>query len=492
MVFSPENILLIGSVLLFLSIIASKTSYKIGVPTLILFLIIGMLAGSDGPGGIYFNDPEVARLLGVVALTFILFSGGLDTKWESIRPVIRNGISLATFGVLITAVSVGLFSTFIFGFSLREGMLLGAIVSSTDAAAVFSILRSRNVGLKGYTRPLLELESGSNDPMAYFLTISFIDLVKDPDATLMSLVPRFFISMLLGVVCGYLSGKLANRVLNKIKLDIEGLYPVLVLSIIFFTFSFTEWIHGNGFLAVYISGTILGNSKFIHKKSLMKFYDGQAWLMQIVMFLTLGLLVFPKQILPIMDEGILIAGFLIVVARPLAVFISLAFAKDLNVRKKLFISWVGLRGAVPIVFATYPLLAGIDEDHTLFSLVFFISASSVLIQGTTLPHMARWLRVSVPDKLKRRFPLDVEMKEDIHGELLELDLPENSPVVGKQIVKLMLPKSALIVLIHRNGKYITPHGDTVLEARDHLLIMADNKDASEQVYESFGIKRSSV
>jgi cell volume regulation protein A len=258
---------------------------------------------------------------------------------------------------------------------------------------------------------------------------------------------------------------------------------------VFFTFSFTEWIHGNGFLAVYISAIILGNSKFIHKKSLMKFYDGQAWLMQIVMFLTLGLLVFPRQLPPIMDKGILIAAFLIFFARPIAVFISLAFAKDLNVRKKLFISWVGLRGAVPIVFATYPLLEGIDYDKTLFNLVFFISASSVLLQGTTLPYMARWLRVSVPDKLKRRFPLDVELKDDIHGELLELDLPPGSPAVGMQVVQLGLPQSALIVLIHRHGKYYSPNGDTVLEARDHLLIMADNKNASEKVYESFGIKK---
>jgi cell volume regulation protein A len=487
MEFLHENILLVGSVLLFLSIIASKTSYKSGVPTLILFLVIGMLAGSEGLGGIYFNDPETARLLGVIALTFILFSGGLDTKAETVGPVIRNGISLSTLGVLITAVSVGFFSSYLLGFTLREGMLLGAIVSSTDAAAVFSILRTRKVGLKGNIRPLLEFESGSNDPMAYFLTISLIDLVKDPNATVTSLIPRFFIGMGLGLACGFISGKLTVKMLNKIKLDVEGLYPVLVLSIVFFTYSFTEWIHGNGFLAVYLSGMILGNGKFIHKKSLIKFYDGQAWLMQIVMFLTLGLLVFPRELLPIMDEGILIAGFLIFIARPAAVLISLTFAKDLNIRKKLFISWVGLRGAVPIVFATYPVLAGIDYDKTLFNLVFFISASSVLLQGTTLPFMARWLRVSVPEKVKRKFPLDVELKDDIHNELIELDLPQSATAVGKPIVELNLPKSAIIVLIHRHGKYISPHGETILEPGDHLLVMADSKAIAGQVYESFGM-----
>lgn len=486
---SPEYLLLIGSLLLFLSIIASKTTFRIGVPTLILFLFIGMLAGSESIGGIYFNDPSLARFLGIIALTLILFSGGLDTKGESIKPVLRNGIALSTIGVLVTAISVGVFSSYLLGFSLREGMLLGAIVSSTDAAAVFSILRTRKIGLKGNIRPLLEFESGSNDPMAYFLTLSLIDLIKNPDASILSLIPRFFIGMGLGLVCGYASGKLTLKLLNKIKLDIDGLYPVLVLSIVFFTFSFTEWVHGNGFLAVYLSGIILGNGKFIHKKSLMKFYDGQAWLMQIVMFLTLGLLVFPSQLLPIMDEGILIAAFLIFIARPVAVMISLAFAKDLNIRKKLFISWIGLRGAVPIVFATYPLIAGIDYDKTLFNLVFFISASSVLLQGTTLPYMAKWLHVDVSDKLKRRFPLDIEMKENIHGELIELDLPADSPVVGKQVLELQLPKNALIVLIHRNDKYLSPNGDTMLEAGDHLLVMAQSKQAGEMVYDSFGLKK---
>lgn len=486
---SPEYILLIGSVLLFLSIIASKTTFKIGVPTLILFLFIGMLAGSESIGGIYFNDPSIARLLGIVALTLILFSGGLDTKVESIKPILRNGIALSTIGVLVTAISVGLFSSYLLGFSLREGLLLGAIVSSTDAAAVFSILRTRKIGLKGNLRPLLEFESGSNDPMAYFLTLSLIDLIKDPDASILSLIPRFFIGMGLGLACGYASGKVTLKLLNKIRLDIDGLYPVLVLSIVFFTFSFTEWVHGNGFLAVYLTGIILGNGKFIHKKSLMKFYDGQAWLMQIVMFLTLGLLVFPSQLLPVMDEGILIAAFLIFVARPMAVMISLSFSKDMNIRKKLFISWIGLRGAVPIVLATYPLIAGIDYDKTLFNLVFFIAASSVLLQGTTLPYMARWLHVDVPDKLKRKFPLDIEMKENIHAELIELDLPADSLVIGKQVVELQLPKNALIVLIHRNDKYLSPNGDTVLEAGDHLLVMAQSKKAGELVHDSFGLKK---
>ncbi|HMJ68732.1 MAG TPA: potassium/proton antiporter [Cyclobacteriaceae bacterium] len=477
MSFSSENVLLLGSLLLFISIIASKTSFKLGIPTLVLFLIVGMLAGSDGPGGIYFNDAGAAQFLGVVALNFILFSGGLETKMESVRPVLKDGISLATIGVLITALLVGVFVSWLMGYTLIEGLLLGAVVSSTDAAAVFSILRSRNVGLKGNIRPLLEFESGSNDPMAYFLTVSLIGLVQAPDSSILALVPKFFIGMVIGGVCGFISGRAMTFVVNRIKLEVDGLYPVLVLAMVFFTFSFTDRIHGNGFLAVYVSAIILGNSNFIHKKSLIRFYDGQAWLMQIVMFLSLGLLVFPKQMASVVPEGIMITAFLIFVARPVAVFISLARARDLNWRKKLFISWVGLRGAAPIVFATYPMLAGVHYAGTIFNLVFFTSAISVLLQGTTLPIMAKWLHVSVPEKLKRKFPLDIELKEDLKSTLVEVDVSMTSPAIGKAVVDLNLPKNALIVLIHRNGKYLTATGETVIEGADHLLVLTDNNGA---------------
>jgi potassium/hydrogen antiporter len=488
MSFTPENILLLGSALLFISIISSKTSFRIGIPTLILFLIIGMLAGSDGPGGIYFNDPQIAQLLGVIALTFILFSGGLDTKWESIKPIIKNGIALSTIGVLVTAGLVGIFASYVLRFNIYEGLLLGAIVSSTDAAAVFSILRTKHFGLKGTIRPLLELESGSNDPMAYFLTISMIYLIQHPEVSVWLLIPKFFGDMLLGVVCGYVFGRLMVWILNRIQLNIDGLYPVLVLSLVFFTFSFTERIGGNGFLAVYVSALLLGNSNFIHKKSLMRFYDGQAWLMQIIMFLTLGLLVYPTQIVPIMGEGVMISAFLILVARPAAVFIALSYARDMNFRKKLFIAWVGLRGAAPIVFATYPLLADVEYAHTIFHLVFFISVSSVLLQGTTLPFVARWLHVNVPEKIKRNFPLDIELKEDLKSELIEMDIPEDSPAAGKPVVDLNLPKTAFIVLIHRKGKYFTAGGDTILQMGDHLLLMADSKETVSRIHHCFGLK----
>jgi potassium/hydrogen antiporter len=485
MALSAENILLLGSMLLFLSIIASKTSFKLGIPTLVLFLVVGMLAGSDGPGGIYFNDPKMAQFLGVVALTFILFSGGLETNWDGIKPILWQGLSLSTLGVFLTALSVGLFSSYVLNYTLYEGLLLGAIVSSTDAAAVFSILRSKRIGLKGNLRPTLEFESGSNDPMAYFLTVSLIYLISEPDASLISLLPRFFKGMILGAICGYAFGKMMIWVINHIKLDIDGLYPVLILALVFFSFSFTDFIGGNGFLSVYMAAIILGNSNFLHKKSLIRFYDGQAWLMQIVMFLTLGLLVYPSQIVPVIGSGVLISAFLIFIARPVAVFISLAFFRELNFRKKLFISWVGLRGAVPVIFATYPLIAGIPAANNIFNLVFFISVSSVLLQGTTLLTVARWLHVSVPEKLKRKFPLDFELNENFNSELMELDISEASYAVGKPVMELNLPKSALIVLIHRDGKYITANGATTIQPKDHLLIMADSKKTVNKVIERF-------
>ena len=485
--FSTENVILVGSVLLIASVVASKTSFKLGIPTLILFLLIGMLAGSEGLGGIHFDNPKVAQLLGIVALNFILFSGGMDTRWESVRPILRQGIILSTLGVLITAATIGIFVHLITDFTLLEGLLLGSIVSSTDAAAVFSILRTRSIGLKGTLRPLLELESGSNDPMGYVLTITFTFLVSHSDASIPKLILQFFQQMIIGGLFGYILGRGMTLIINKVKLETEGLYPVLIMAMIFFTYSITHLLGGNGFLAVYLSALVLGNSNFLHKKSAVKFYDGQAWLMQIIMFLTLGLLVFPSRILPIAGTGILIALVLIFVARPISVFVSLSFFKT-KLRDKLFISWVGLRGAVPIVFATYPLIAGLGKADTIFHLVFFISASSVLLQGYTLPLVAKWLKVIVPKKTHKKLSsLDMELYDTIQSEFVEIILPGNSIAVGKAVVKLSLPKPALIVLLVREGKYIQPNGSTVLEEGDKLLVLANNKEILAEVYKSLGV-----
>ena len=477
---TTEYIMLVGSILLIISIIVNKTSYRFGLPSLILFLVVGMLAGSDGIGGIYFDNPKLAQILGVVALNFILFSGGLDTKWESIKPILWRGISLSTLGVLLTASLLGTFVHLLTDFTLLEGLLLGSIVSCTDAAAVFSILRSKNIALKANLRPTLELESGSNDPMAYVLMISFMSLITMGDMNAWQLAFNFIKEMVLGAVLGLVLGRCMTYIINRIQLDTEGLYPVLLMAFMFLTFSFTHFIHGNGFLAVYLSGLVLGNRDFLHKKSLIRFYDGQAWLMQIVMFLTLGMLVFPSRIPPVMGLGVLISLFLIFVARPVAVFISLSFFK-MRTREKIFLSWVGLRGAVPIVFATYPLLSGIDKAGMIFNLVFFISVSSILIQGSSLGLVAKWLKLIVPDKVKKYSAHDLELVDTEKSEMLEFRIPHNSLMTGKAIVALHFPPSATIVMIKRNNKYIKPDGATILSQEDNLIILANNKNDLEEV-----------
>lgn len=487
MTLTTENILLIGSILLFISLLAGKTSFKVGVPVLIFFLAIGMLAGSEGIGGVYFNNPKTAQFIGIVALNFILFSGGLDTDWHSIRPILWQGITLSTVGVLLTAIFVGLFVWAITDFTIYEGLLLGSIVSSTDSAAVFSILRSKNLALKGTLRPLLELESGSNDPMAYILTIMFTALVVSQDASTGSIILMFFMQLIVGGLLGLIFGKLGAILINRIKLDYEGLYIVLVIAIMFFTFSATNFIGGNGFLAVYLSAVYLGAHELIHKKKILKSFDSFAWLMQIILFLTLGLLVFPSQIIPVIGIGLLISLFLILIARPLSVLFTLLPFKVPH-RNRRFIAWVGLRGAVPIVFATYPLLAGAEKANMIFNIVFFISLTSVLIQGTTLPVVAKWLHLTLPVKLKHRTQADMELFDSIKSALTEIVINESSPVVGKKVVELGFPKAALISFIVRDNKYITPSGSTKLQSNDRLFVLSENNDVLNRVYERLEMK----
>ncbi|MFZ5997394.1 MAG: potassium/proton antiporter [Nitrospirota bacterium] len=320
---ATEYILLGAAVLLLLSIFASKASGRLGVPSLLLFLIVGMLAGSDGPGGIHFDDPYLTQLLSVVALSFIIFSGGLDANWTDIRPVLWQGVALSTVGVFITAVLVGWFAASILNFTLLEGLLLGATVSSTDAAAVFAVLRSKKVSLKGPLKPLLELESGSNDPMAILLTIGFISVLTRQESSLLALVQMGSLQIALGAGMGYVMGRGMIALINTIKLEYDGLYPVLSLSFVLLAYGLTTALKGNGFLAVYIAGLVMGNRNFIHKRSLLRFHDGLAWLMQIAMFLTLGLLVFPSRLVHIIEEGLLISAFLMFAARPIGILLTL-------------------------------------------------------------------------------------------------------------------------------------------------------------------------
>jgi len=467
---SIEQILLIGALLLLVSILASKTSGRLGVPSLLLFMGVGMLAGNDGLAIINLQDAGIAQFLGIVALVFILFSGGMDTRIESVRPVLWRGISLSTLGVLLTAGIVGVSVPFFTDLGWKEGLLLGAIISSTDAAAVFTILRSKGMGLKGNLRETLELESGSNDPMAYFLTTAMITLIVNGDASVWQLVPMFFLQMGIGGVMGWGMGHLITRILNRIKLDFDGLYPVLLLALVMLTFAATDFVGGNGFLAVYLAGIVLGNDDFIHKKSLIRFYDGQAWLMQIVMFLALGLLVNPREIIPVMGAGLAISLVLMFVARPLAVIISLLPFR-MKFGKRMMISWVGLRGAVPIVFATYPLMAGMEHAGLIFNIVFFIVLTSVLLQGTTLPLVARWLDLERPAGSRSLSPYDLEISPELRGELRRLYVPPHSLAVGKTMIALHFPLGVLTTRIERNGVHIFPSGTTRIAPEDRLTVI---------------------
>lgn len=470
--------LLIGGILLLLSVISSKASGRLGMPALLLFLVIGMLAGSEGIGGIAFDDAGLAQSLSVLALVFILFSGGFDTVWQEIRTMLAPGAALSTVGVFLTAALIGVFGVYVLGYSWLEALLLGSIISSTDAAAVFAILRSKGVGLRSNLKSLIELESGSNDPMAILLTTGFISLLSNPELTFASMIPAFFLQMLLGAFLGCFCGWLMAVIINRLRLAYDGLYPVLLIALVLLTYSITALLGGNGFLAVYLAGIMVGNRSVIHRRSLMRFFDGLAWLMQIVMFLTLGLLVFPSQLIPVAGIGLFVSLFLMFVARPLSVFLTLLPFR-MNVREVAMVGWVGLRGAVPIILAIFPLLAGIGRANEIFNLVFFVVLTSILVQGSTIPLAARWLRVDSPLRARPRAPIIFEPTEGVEGDMVELDLPATSPGVGKRLVDLGLPPGALLVLIGRNNRFLVPDGSTQLEAEDTLFFLSDTETLHE-------------
>ena len=387
------HLVLAASALLLLAVLSGRVAGRIGIPPLLLFLLIGMLAGSDGPGGIYFDDAWVTQLVGTLALALILFAGGLETHWRQVRPALWPAISLSTIGVLITAALVAWFSTVVLGFSWLEGLLLGAIVSATDAAAVFAVIGGGALRLRGRLLPILELESGTNDPMAVFLTIGVTELLTHPHAAPVSLIVLFVQQMGIGTALGLGLGLGVARLINALKLDASGLAPVFTTALALFAFGLTATLGGSGFLAVYLVGLVVGNSAGEVAQRLSGFQAGLATLAEIIMFLTLGLLVFPSHLLPIAGVGLLLTLFLTVVARPVSVFIGLALS-SLSVREKAFVSWVGLRGAVPIVLATFPLLEGVGRAEQIFDVVFFVVLASVLLQGTTINLAARWLGVA--------------------------------------------------------------------------------------------------
>ena len=486
MVFTAGNILLIGSILLFVSIVVGKTGYRFGVPTLLLFLMVGMAFGSDGLG-IQFHSAKEAQFIGMVALSIILFSGGMDTKFSDIKPILAQGIALSTLGVLLTALFAGLFIWWLSGmswtnihFPLITSLLLASTMSSTDSASVFAILRSQKINLKHNLRPMLELESGSNDPMAYMLTVVLIQLTQSASMGIGGILSSFFIQFIVGAIAGYLLGKLAILMLNRLNIDNQSLYPILLLSFVFFTFSLTDLLGGNGYLAVYIAGMMVGNARIMHRKEINTFMDGLTWLFQIIMFLCLGLLVNPHEMIEVALVALLIGVFMIVIARPLSVFICmLPFGKKVTLKSRLFVSWVGLRGAVPIIFATYPVVEQVPGADAIFNIVFFITIVSLLIQGTTVSHMSRWLGLSMPMP-KTGNDFGVELPEEIGSDLRDLTVTAELLANGNTLKEMNIPQGTLVMIVKRGDAYLVPNGQLQLELGDKLLLISEKK-ASTQI-----------
>lgn len=467
--------LLLGvSTILILTVVSSKLMFRLGVPTLLMFIVIGMLLGADGPGHIFFDNAELAKNISTIALIFIMFYGGFGLNWDKAKSSVISAGLLSTLGAFVTAIVIGVFVHYFFHIDWIISMLLGSVVSSTDAASVFSILNTHKLNLKNNLSYLLEMESGSNDPMAYMLTIVFISLAMGQD---INVAQTIVVQITLGIVLGLVIGKIGLEIFNRIDLEIEGLYSILLVALAIFSYSFTEFLSGNGFLAVYFTGIFLGNNKIVHRFSMMKYFDGLTWLMQIVLFFTLGLLVFPSELPAISGQGLIISMFILFVARPIAVFVLLAFSKY-SIKEKLLICWGGFRGAASIVFATFALSYQIPEASWIFNIVFLVALSSVVIQGTFFITIAKAFDLVEEEELTLTTFYDESGK--ISADLLEVEIREESLACGKQIMELDLPDDVLVVMINRDGKVLTPKGNTKLRCNDKV-ILAGNNDLLEEL-----------
>ena len=481
MIFTAENILLIGAVLIFSSILISKTGYRFGIPTLLLFLLVGMGFGSDGLG-LQINRASEAQFIGMIALSIILFTGGMDTKIRDIRPVMAQGILLSTVGVLITTLLTGGFIYFLsiytstqIAMPLLTCLLLAATMSSTDSASVFNLLRSQKMNLKENLRPMLELESGSNDPMAYMLTIALIQVITSgSDLHIGVIGQNLLIQFFFGGVIGFAMGQFAIWLINKIGLSNSSLYPILLLSLVFITFTVTDLLKGNGYLAVYITGVVVGNARLAYRKEINTFMNGLTWLFQIVMFLSLGLLVNPHEMLEVAPVALLIGLFMIVVARPISVFACLLPFRKMTNHARWFVAWVGLRGAVPIIFATYPVVAEIPGSNQIFNIVFFITLLSLIFQGMTIASGARVLHLDLPEE-KEGNEFGVELPDEIDSQLMDQTLTAEMLENGNRLVDMDIPRGTLVMLVKRGNEFIIPNGQVELQVGDKLLYISENR-----------------
>ncbi|WP_196048624.1 potassium/proton antiporter [Clostridium saudiense] len=470
------SLMIICSLVLLICITSTKILYKFGVPILLIFIVLGMFFGSDGIVGIYFDNYELASDICSIALIFIMFYGGFGTNWKMAKPIAVQSILMSSLGVVITAGLTGLFSSIVFKTSLLEGLLIGAVIASTDAAAVFAILRSQKLNLKGSIASILEIESGSNDPFAYMLTIIILGLMSNQGYG--SIVPMLLNQIIVGILASIVLAKLSVYLLRNVMFEIEGFYPIFITAMAILSYSLSEYFGGNGYLSVYITGIIIGNSKIPHKKSIFQFFDGVSWLMQILLFFLLGLLAFPSQMPSVMFKGISISIFMILIARPIATFSILSWFK-VPIKEQLFISWVGIRGAASIVFAIFAVTYDVHINYDIFHIIFFIALFSVSVQGTLIPKVARKLDLIDDDQSVLKTFNDY--KENKSTKLIEFTISENSPIANKSIMDSNIPEDILVVMIKRKGDVLVPNGSTVILPGD-TLVLSGNTLANFEYY----------
>lgn len=489
-----EFILLVLSLLFFFSIVADKIGYRFGVPALLLFLGVGMVFGSHGLGAFLGGgleiDTEAAQVLSTLALCIILFSGGMDTKLSDIRSVLAPGITLATVGVLVTCMLTGVIIHYVFGWlsgvssmQISMALLIAATLSSTDSASVFSIMRTHHIGLKHDLRPLLELESGANDPMAYVLTTTLIGVVlaQKTDVEMLPIVQNVVVQLVMGTVLGFVLGKGLVLLLRRVVLSNEALYPIMVLTACIFIFSITYYMQGNTYLAVYVGGLIIGNSKFSRKRQTKAFFNGLTWLSQLMMFLMLGLMVKPLELLKhdAWLPCLIISIIMIFIARPAAVWLCMWPFKRFLTRDKMMLSWVGLKGAVPIIFAIMCKANGVPQADTMFNVIFLCTIVSLLTQGTTLTLMAKKLKLDTPPNEERRLDyFDLDLPEEIQSTAREVKVTPEMLANGSTPRELDIPPHTLIVMVRRGEDFFIPTGASVLQPGDQLLVISD-QDATE-------------
>lgn len=487
--FLIDQLILLAAVLILLGILSSKLSARLGLPMLVLFLLVGMLAGEDGIGRIAFDNPQAAHALGTLALALILFDGGLQTPVQSIKQVWKPASILATLGVLITAIVTGIAASYILQISLLEGLLLGAIVGSTDAAAVFSLLRNAGINLNSRLKSTLEIESASNDPMAIFLTVGLLEILVNGLKPGVGLLQLFLLQMGLGAIVGLAVGYGIISVINRIHLQASGLYPIMVTAAGLLAFGVAANLGGSGFLAVFICGVIVGNARFVFQRTTFLFHDGLAWLSQITMFVMLGLLITPSSLLTVWWQGLLIAGVLVFIARPIAVLPVLKLF-GFTSREMTLVSWVGLRGSVPIILAIFPLMFGLGSAELIFNVVFFVVLISATLQGSTLAWVARKLKLIEALPAKAPATLEITALGEVDAEIVEYTLSDNSRAANRRLARMALPEGVVVAMITRQEKVIPPRGSTVLQARDHLFVVMKNdyKAIVEQVFADRGFQ----